>query len=123
VHCTEEGRPFSVRGSVARELLMVIREAVYNGALHGHPRSIQIKLVYTYEELDSSVSDDGCGFDTSARKNEGGQHYGIAGMRERVERMGGRISIVSAPARGTTVSFSIRRSHLQSPAAEDSMRL
>jgi ligand-binding sensor domain-containing protein/signal transduction histidine kinase len=123
VHCTEEGRPFSVRGSVARELLMVIREAVYNGALHGHPRSIQIKLVYTRNELDSIVSDDGCGFDTTARKNEGGQHYGISGMRERVERMGGRISIVSAPAGGTIVSFSIRRSHLQSQAAEDSMRI
>jgi signal transduction histidine kinase len=44
-------------------------------------------------------------------------------MRERVERMGGRIGIVSFPARGTTVSFSVRRSHLQSPAAQDSMQL
>jgi ligand-binding sensor domain-containing protein/signal transduction histidine kinase len=123
VGCIEEGRPFSVRGSLARELLMVIREAVYNGALHGHPQSIQIKLVYTRDELSSSVSDDGCGFDPAARKAEGGQHYGIEGMRERVERMGGRIGIVSVPARGTTVSFNIRRSHLQSPAAQDSMQL
>jgi ligand-binding sensor domain-containing protein/signal transduction histidine kinase len=121
VHCTEEGRPFSVRGSLARELLMVIREAVYNGALHGHPRRIQIKLVYTRDELDSSVHDDGCGFDPKARRADGAQHYGIEGMRERVERMGGRISIVSTPERGTTVSFSVRRSHLQSPAAEDSI--
>ena len=123
MHCTEEGRPFSVRGSLARELLMVIREAVYNGALHGHPGCIQIKLVYTRDELDSTVHDDGCGFDPTARKAEGAQHYGIEGMRERVERMGGRISIVSAPERGTTVSFSVRRSHLQSPAAEDSIQI
>jgi ligand-binding sensor domain-containing protein/signal transduction histidine kinase len=121
VHCTEEGRPFSVRGSLARELLMVIREAVYNGALHGRPRSIQIKLVYTRDELDSSVSDDGCGFDATARKPEGTQHYGIEGMRERVERMGGRMHIVSAKERGTTVSFSVRRSHLQSPPVEDTI--
>jgi ligand-binding sensor domain-containing protein/signal transduction histidine kinase len=121
VDCTEEGRPFSVRGSLARELLMVIREAVYNGALHGHPHRIQIKLVYTRDELDSSVHDDGCGFDPNTRRVEGAQHYGIAGMRERVERMGGRIRIVSAPERGTTVSFSVRRSYLQSPAAEDSI--
>ena len=121
VGCVEEGRPFSVRGSLARELLMVIREAVYNGALHGHPRSIQIKLVYTRDELKSSVTDDGCGFDATARLAEGTQHYGIEGMRERVERMGGSIGIVSGPARGTTVSFSVRRSHLQSPAAEDSI--
>ncbi len=123
VDCTEEGRPFSVRGSLARELLMVIREAVYNGALHGNPRRIQIRLVYTRDELNSVVSDDGCGFDPAARKTEGAQHYGIEGMRERVERMGGRIGIVSVPAKGTTVSFSVRRTHLQSPAAEDSMQL
>ena len=123
VDCTEEGRPFSVRGSLARELLMVIREAVYNGALHGNPRRIQIKLVYTRDELNSTVSDDGCGFDPAARKAEGAQHYGIEGMRERVERMGGRIGIVSVPAKGTTVSFSVRRSHLQSPVSEDSMQL
>jgi signal transduction histidine kinase len=123
VHCAEEGRPFSVRGSLARELLMVIREAVYNGALHGHPRRIQIKLVYTRDELDSTVHDDGCGFDPTARKDEAAQHYGIEGMRERVERMGGRMSIVSAPEQGTTVWFSVRRSHLQSPAAEDSIQI
>jgi ligand-binding sensor domain-containing protein/signal transduction histidine kinase len=123
VGCVEEGKPFSVRGSLARELMMVIREAVYNGALHGRPRRIQIKLVYTRDDLSSIVSDDGCGFDPALRKSEGAQHYGIRGMRERVERMGGRLAIVSAPAMGTTVSFSIRRVHLQSPAAEDSMRI
>ena len=42
-------------------------------------------------------------------------------MRERVERMGGRMGIVSVPERGTTVSFNIRRSQLQAPGAEDSM--
>ncbi len=123
VGCVAEGRPFSVRGSLARELLMVIREAVYNGALHGHPRTIQIKLVYTRDELKSTVIDDGCGFDATARLAEDAQHYGIEGMRERVERMGGSIGIVSVPARGTTVSFSVRRSHLQSPAAEDSIQI
>jgi ligand-binding sensor domain-containing protein/signal transduction histidine kinase len=123
VDCNEEGRPFTVRGSLARELLMVIREAVYNGALHGHPRYIQIKLVYTRDGLSTSVRDDGCGFDPAARKAEGARHYGIEGMRERVERMGGRISIVSAPNQGTIVSFSVRRSHLQSPAAEDSIQI
>jgi ligand-binding sensor domain-containing protein/signal transduction histidine kinase len=121
VGCLEEGRPFRMRGSLARELLMVIREAVYNGALHGRPRRIQIKLVYTRDALNSSVTDDGCGFDPAARKAEGAQHYGIEGMRERVERMGGRMGIVSAPERGTTVSFNIRRSHLQAPGAEESM--
>jgi ligand-binding sensor domain-containing protein/signal transduction histidine kinase len=123
VGCVEEGRPFRVRGSLARELLMVIREAVYNGALHGRPQRIQIKLEYTRDALNSSVTDDGCGFDMSAPKADGTEHYGIEGMRERVERMGGRIGIVSAPARGTTVSFSIRRVHLQSSVQNEGIQI
>ncbi len=123
VDSTEEGRPFNVRASVARELLMVIREAVYNGALHGHPQSIEIKLTYSRDELNTIVRDDGCGFDAAALKPEDAKHYGIEGMRERVERMGGRLCIVSIPALGTTVSFNIRRAYLQFPAAEDSMHI
>jgi ligand-binding sensor domain-containing protein/signal transduction histidine kinase len=121
VDCKEKGRPFRMRGALARELLMVIREAVYNGALHGKPRRIDIKLVYSRDALESSITDDGCGFDVVARKADGSQHYGIEGMRERVERMGGRIGIVSAPQQGTTVSFNIRRSHLQSPPNKGSI--
>ena len=92
VGCVEEGRPFRVRGSLARELLMVIREAVYNGALHGRPQRIQIKLVYTRDELSSSVSDDGCGFDPAARRAEGGatlwnrRHAGTRGAHGRPHR-------------------------------------
>ena len=63
------------------------------------------------------------GFDIAAHKAEDAKHYGIEGMRERVERMGGRLSIVSIPALGTTLSFSIRRAYLQFPAAEDSMQI
>jgi signal transduction histidine kinase len=100
---------------------MVIREAVYNGALHGRPQAIEIKLVYTPDELNTIVRDDGCGFDIAAHKPKDAKHYGIEGMRERVESMGGRLSIVSIPALGTTLSFSIRRAYLQFPAAEDSM--
>jgi signal transduction histidine kinase len=44
-------------------------------------------------------------------------------MRERVERMGGRLQVASVPGKGTTVSFSIHRRELQTLAAEDSMRL
>ena len=39
---------------------MVIREAVYNGALHGRSQIIEIKLVYTPDELNTIVRDDGC---------------------------------------------------------------
>lgn len=121
VECFQEGRAFEVDGAHARELLMVVREAVYNAALHGRPRHIRIKLVYTRDALSGSISDDGCGFEPSVAMADG--HYGVAGMRERVERMGGRIEVASVPQTGTTVSFALARSHLQSSAAKDEARL
>jgi signal transduction histidine kinase len=50
------------------------------------------------------INDDGVGFDPVAAKgllSEG--HFGLAGMRERVEMVGGHLSIDSAPGEGTTV--------------------
>jgi signal transduction histidine kinase len=123
VECEGRGRPFPVRGPVAREMLMVTREAVYNAALHGKPSSIRISLTYRAEDLNIAVSDDGCGFDPSAAANNGTLHYGIAGMRERIERMEGNIGIESAPHAGTTVSFTIRRSRAQSASIDKALQI
>ena len=75
VACTKRAGPFECGARWRVSFLMVIREAVYNGALHGRPQRIQIKLVYTRDELSSSVSDDGSGFDPAARRAEGGRRY------------------------------------------------
>jgi signal transduction histidine kinase len=122
VECEGRGQPFPVRGPVAREMLMVAREAVYNAALHGKPSSIRIALTYRAEDLSIAVSDDGCGFDPAAANN-GTLHYGIAGMRERIERMEGHIGIESAPQAGTTVSFTIRRSRAQSASIDKALQI
>ena len=49
------------------------------------------------------VSDDGCGFDPDQPANQADAHWGIAGMRERAERVGARLRLVSQPGAGTTV--------------------
>jgi signal transduction histidine kinase len=123
VQCEGRGRPFPVRGLIAREMLMVTREAVYNAALHGKPSSIRIFLTYRDEDLSIAVSDDGCGFDHAAADNDGSRHYGIAGMRERIQRMEGDIAIETAPQAGTTVSFTIRRSRAQSASIDKALEI
>jgi signal transduction histidine kinase len=50
------------------------------------------------------VLDDGKGFDPSAVGQNG---YGLAGMRERIERLRGTFAIESSPGEGTTISFSL----------------
>ena len=58
--------------------------------------------------LNISVRDDGCGFDTSTRPGQTEGHFGLDGIIERVERLGGTFEIESSPGRGTyaVMSFS-----------------
>jgi signal transduction histidine kinase len=115
VDCHVEGSPLPVPGAITRELLMVVREAVYNAALHGHPHHIGIRLRYEPQLLRLSVADDGTGFDVSAAPAEG--HFGITGMRERMDRAGGKMSIVSAPGSGTSIELFLPESVLASKSA------
>jgi signal transduction histidine kinase len=79
----------------------VVREALSNVIRHAHAKSVEV----TIEKIDAaarvSVSDDGRGFDGS--KTDG---VGMAGMRERLELMGGSLKIESKPG-GTTVAAEI----------------
>lgn len=122
VHCSKEARVFDVPGPPARELLMVAREAIYNAALHGHPRRIDVALTFTRDTIAVAVSDDGVGFDPASLKPDD-LHYGIAGMRERIERMGGQLNIVSRLQQGAIVRFTVQRSHLQSVARMDTVQI
>jgi ligand-binding sensor domain-containing protein/signal transduction histidine kinase len=116
VRFTVEGEAFSVPGAVSRELLMVVREAVYNSVLHGNARHIDIQVRYEPERLALAVVDDGRGFDTCTAPAEG--HYGIIGMRERMERVGGVLNMRSAAHSGTRVELIVGRAVLFSKAAQ-----
>ena len=95
---------------------MVVREAIYNAVLHGRPHRITIEVRFKPQQLSLTVTDDGMGFQVSDPQAEG--HFGITGMRERMERAGGKITITSAPGSGTRVDLSIPRSVLSSRPRE-----
>jgi len=116
VRCAIEGEVFSVPAGVSRELLMVVREAVYNSVLHGKARQIDIQVSYEAEQLTLAVADDGVGFDTAKAPAEG--HYGITGMRERMQRVGGVFGLRSAPHSGTRVELAVERAILLSKVAQ-----
>jgi signal transduction histidine kinase len=50
------------------------------------------------------IADDGVGFEPALRAGDG---FGLPGMRERVERLGGRFSIESSPGTGTRVRVAV----------------
>ena len=108
------GESYSVPGAVSRELLMVVREAVYNAILHGHPTQITVAIRYETKQLCLLVIDDGVGFKPGGVPVD--HHYGITGMQERMERLGGTFALESEPGSGTQVRLTIERSILSSKA-------
>ena len=117
VESRSEGSRFPIPRSLAHEILMVIREGVFNAVLHGKPSRVQIEIAYGRDDLQVRVRDNGGGFDPAAVARDGRAHYGIEGMRERVERLNGRIEWTSQAGQGTEVRFRIRRAAL-TPARE-----
>ena len=104
------GEPFNLDQSVAHEVLMVVREALHNAIRHGQPASVQVNVDFGGDELRVQVQDDGRGFDAAQASVSGNGHYGLVGMRERVKRIGGTLSLNSLAGKGTDLTIHIPRS-------------
>jgi signal transduction histidine kinase len=85
-------------------LYRVVQEALTNVAKHAGASRVIVYLRVDEGQVETRVSDDGIGFDaaTSGELTSRG-HYGLAGMRERVEMAGGSYRLISAPGYGTVV--------------------
>jgi PAS domain S-box-containing protein len=97
---------FNLRGKMRHlplvwqeNLLHIGQEALTNALKYAHPRNFETKLTFNTKELRLELRDDGDGFKVK------GPHdgFGLAGMRERVEQMGGKLKISSARGEGTNV--------------------
>jgi signal transduction histidine kinase len=82
----------------------VVQESLTNVAKHARASNVWIRLNADGRHVDLTVRDDGSGFDPdqAAQLLKNG-HYGLAGMRERVELGGGRLDLHSWPGQGTTI--------------------
>jgi len=112
----DSGRPFDLEQSTAHELLMVIREALHNAIRHGQPARVYVNIDFGKNQLRVRVRDDGRGFDPAQTSVSGNGHYGLVGMRERVKRIGGTLSLNSRPGEGTVLTIDIPR---RTPVGED----
>jgi ligand-binding sensor domain-containing protein/signal transduction histidine kinase len=101
VYFEASGKPVLLDPAVEHDILMVAREAVYNAVQHARPKEVRIQVHFEDDRIRLRVLDDGCGFDPKQALSVAGEHFGLVGMRERAERLGGRFEIRSAPGRGT----------------------
>ena len=97
-----------VGASVAHEILMTVREAVNNSVQHSRSGRVEMELRMQNEDLVICVADKGCGFAMDGESVAPEGHYGIVGMRERVQRLGGQMELSSVPGVGTRVQLRLR---------------
>ena len=101
------GRPGMLDPAIEHEIMMVAREAVYNAVRHARPREVFLTMHFQNGRVRISVLDDGCGFEPGKVFSEADGHFGLIGMRERTERLGGRFAVLSTPGKGTELSMEI----------------
>src|SRR2546429_594219 len=84
-------------------LLHIGQEALTNSLKYAHPRNFETRLIFNTKELRLELRDDGDGFKVNARRDG----FGLAGMRERVQQMGGNLTISSARGKGTKIAVTV----------------
>jgi signal transduction histidine kinase len=83
----------------------VAQEAMANVMYHANATCLQVHLKQQDARIMLRINDDGLGFDPRNRKKSG--HFGLTGMYERADLMGGSLSVESEPGQGTTVQLTI----------------
>ncbi len=104
-----EGESRVLRPLVRDEAYLIAREAIINAFRHAHATKIEVEIDYASRNFGVTVRDDGCGIDPQILKTGREGHWGLAGMRERAEKIGGKLAVSSGINAGTEVEFSISR--------------
>jgi signal transduction histidine kinase/ligand-binding sensor domain-containing protein len=102
---------FSVDGN-AREVHPVVRDEVYrigyeairNACAHSGAGKLEVRLEYGHD-LTLRVSDNGAGIESEVVDKGKEGHFGLRGMRERAERIGGKFTLLSSPNSGTVITL------------------
>ena len=106
---TIEGEIRDLHPLVRDEIYRIGREGLTNAFRHSEARKIEAVLIYARNEFRLSIADDGIGLDESKIGGEigGDSHFGLLGMRERADRIGGKLSVLSRAGAGTVIELAI----------------
>lgn len=91
--------------AINHNLLRIAQEATTNAFRHAEAKRISIRLGYETAAVSLGIADDGVGFDASDVLRLRTGHLGLRGIRTRVKKLGGMLTIDSAPGRGTSISI------------------
>jgi signal transduction histidine kinase len=89
------------------EIYRIGAEALRNAFRHARARRIEVDVRYSEQLLRLQIRDDGVGISPEILKRGRSNHYGLAGMRERAQKIGAKLEIWTATVTGTEIDLSI----------------
>ncbi len=103
------GKEYRLSSAMEAAVFRLIQEALTNAAKHGDPTHVVVEIAYQTQLVKISIRDNGRGFNTEILEQKANQHvhFGLIGMRERVELLEGRMEIESAENQGTKIVIHI----------------
>ena len=108
IRLTVEGTPRWKRPHMRDEIYRIASEALRNAFHHAEASHIEVQLSYGEKNFELRVRDDGKGIDQKFLTGEGSAgHFGLRGMRERAQQIGGELTVWSAPGSGTELVLSV----------------
>ncbi len=101
------GEQTALPQELEQHLLRIAQEAVTNVLKHAGASKIWVRLHTEARRLYLRVIDNGRGFEEPDAFSALGGHFGLIGMRERAERLGGELHLASQPGKGTQVEVKV----------------
>jgi len=106
LHAQVAGESYRLPPAVENDVLRIGQEAVINAVKHAQARNIRLELQYTDQKMCMTVSDDGRGFNVSARA-PGADGFGLTCMQERAAAIQAELEVSSEPGQGCKVRLTV----------------
>ena len=101
------GQERDLRAALRDDIYRIVCEAIVNAYRHSGAEDIETEIDYRSAELQITVRDNGCGIDHQILQQGRKGHWGLQGMRERADRIGARLRVLSRTSQGTEVELSV----------------
>ena len=118
-----EGRVRDLHPLVLEECYCIGREAIINALSHSDGQHVEAEIAYDSRQFRLRVRDDGRGIDPEILEAGGRTgHWGLQGMHERAQKIGGQLSFWSRPETGTEVEFTVPAATAYQNSAQESKK-
>ena len=108
-----------VRSEIRHNLFLAFKEALNNAMKHSGASEVRVSFQFAPDSITLIVADNGSGFDPEALASPKGDRvvsgYGITGIRNRLEQVGGRVEMQSRKGEGTRVVFTVSIRNMVQP--------